>query len=162
MALAISVGFVVDDAIVVIENVVHKIEDGARPLEAAIDGAGQIAFTVLTISLSLVAAFLPLMLMGGAIGRYFKEFSLTVAFAIGVSTVVALTLTPMLCGQYLRMRPERRQRRSLMSRITAATVRVYEASLRVALRQSWLLIIALLMTIYFTWQLLVILPKGYF
>src|SRR5207342_2839875 len=112
MALAISVGFVVDDAIVVIENVVHKLEDGMPPLQAAIAGAGGIAFTVVTISLSLVAAFLPLMFMGGTIGSFLQEFSLTVTFAIAVSTVVALTVTPMLCGQYLKPTPRVRERPS--------------------------------------------------
>ncbi|MBS0244805.1 MAG: efflux RND transporter permease subunit, partial [Proteobacteria bacterium] len=108
MALAISVGFVVDDAIVVIENVFRKLEQGAPPLRAAIEGAGSIAFTVVTISLSLVAAFLPLMFMGGPVGRFLKEFSLTVTFAIAISTLVALTVTPMICGWYLKPTPHDR------------------------------------------------------
>jgi multidrug efflux pump len=101
MALAISVGFVVDDAIVVIENIVHRLEDGMPPLQAATEGAGSIVFTVVTISLSLVAAFLPLMFISGTVGRFLHELALTVTFAIAVSTVVALTVTPMLCGHYL-------------------------------------------------------------
>jgi hydrophobe/amphiphile efflux-1 (HAE1) family protein len=163
MALAISVGFVVDDAIVVIENVVHKLEDGVPPLQAAIDGAGAIAFTVVTISLSLVAAFLPLMFMGGTIGKFLSEFALTVTFAIAVSTVVALTLTPMICGHHLRA-PSRRERErpSLMARIMAATISAYEASLRVALQYSWFLLLLLVLTVALTVQLFSTLPKDYF
>jgi hydrophobe/amphiphile efflux-1 (HAE1) family protein len=161
MALAISVGFVVDDAIVVIENVVHKLEDGLPPLRAAIEGAGGIAFTVITISLSLVAAFLPLMFIGGSIGRFLHEFALTVTFAILVSTVVALTVTPMLCGQYLN-RHHAPATPSLMARAMAATLRAYEVSLRVALRHAWLLVLALTLTIAATVQLFSTLPKGYF
>jgi multidrug efflux pump len=162
MALAISVGFVVDDAIVVIENVVHKIEDGTRPLEAAIQGAGAIAFTVVTISLSLIAAFLPLMFMGGAIGRFLKEFSLTVTFAIAVSLVVALTVTPMLCGQYLKDVRTPRARPSVVTRALTATISAYEASLTLALRHVWLMMLTLALTVAFTIQLFITLPKGYF
>ena len=162
MALAISVGFVVDDAIVVIENVVHKLEDGMPPLQAAIAGAGGIAFTVVTISLSLVAAFLPLMFMGGTIGSFLQEFSLTVTFAIAVSTVVALTVTPMLCGQYLKPTPRVRERPSLMARFMTATISAYESSLRVALRHAWLMLLVLALTVVFTVRLFSVLPSGYF
>ncbi|MFY8114703.1 MAG: efflux RND transporter permease subunit, partial [Rhabdaerophilum sp.] len=105
MALAISVGFVVDDAIVVIESVIERIERGVSPVRAAIEGAGAIAFTVISISLSLVAAFMPLFFIGGIVGKFFQEFAVTVAFAILVSTIVALSVTPMLCGRYLSARP---------------------------------------------------------
>jgi multidrug efflux pump len=160
MALAISVGFVVDDAIVVIENVVHKLEDGAPPQAAAIEGAGAIAFTVVTISISLVAAFLPLMFIGGTIGRFLKEFALTVTFAIAVSAVVALTVTPMLCGRHLQV--ARHRRPSLMARALAAALSAYAASLRVALRHSWIMLLILLLTVVFTVRLFSTLPKGYF
>jgi hydrophobe/amphiphile efflux-1 (HAE1) family protein len=160
MALAISVGFVVDDAIVVIENVVHRLEDGLPPLQAAIEGAGSIAFTVVTISLSLVAAFLPLMFIGGTIGRFLHEFALTVTFAIAVSTVVALTTTPMLCGQYLRARGS--ERPSRVARMMVATVSAYETSLRIALRHPWLLVLTLLLTVVLTVRLFTVIPKGYF
>src|SRR5215471_1668894 len=143
MALAISVGFVVDDAIVVIENVVHRLEDGRSPLQAAIEGAGSIAFTVLTISLSLVAAFLPLMLIGGTIGRFLHEFALTVTFAIAVSTVVALSVTPMLCGHYLKSVQGGPDRPSLIGRMMAATITAYERSLRAALGHAWLMLLVL-------------------
>ncbi|MDX2203670.1 MAG: efflux RND transporter permease subunit [Hyphomicrobiaceae bacterium] len=165
MALAISVGFIVDDAIVVIENIAQKVESGMRPLQAAIEGAGQIAFTVITISLSLVAAFLPLMFMGGIIGRFLKEFSLTVAFAIAVSTVVALTLTPMICGQYLRADPGRRREplvSRLMNRGLDRVIAVYRRSLTVALNHNWLVVMVMIVTVVLTVRLFMTLPKGYF
>jgi len=162
MALAISVGFVVDDAIVVIENVVHRLEDGLPPLRAAIEGAGSIAFTVVTISLSLVAAFLPLMFIGGTLGRFLQEFALTVTFAIAVSTVVALTVTPMLCGQYLKTSDRRPERRSKLTWIMARTISGYERSLRAALRHAWLMLLILAVTIALTVRLFSTLQKGYF
>ena len=111
MALAVSVGFVVDDAIVMIENVFRNMEKGHSPLRATIEGARQIGFTVISISVSLVAAFIPLLFMGGIVGRAFREFSVTLAFAILVSTVVSLTVTPMICAHYVRSVPSRTERR---------------------------------------------------
>ena len=105
MALAVSVGFVVDDAIVMIENCFRNLEKGMTPLRAAIEGAQQIGFTVLAISISLVAAFIPLLFMTGVVGRVFREFSVTLAFAIAVSTAVSLTLTPMICAHFVRKPP---------------------------------------------------------
>ena len=105
MALAVSVGFVVDDAIVMIENVFRNLEKGMSPLRAAIEGARQIGFTVISISVSLVAAFMPLLFMGGVVGRLFREFSLTLTFAIAISTVVSLSLTPMICAHFVRAAP---------------------------------------------------------
>ena len=105
MALAVSVGFVVDDAIVVIENVFRNLEKGMTPLRATIEGARQIGFTVLSISISLVAAFTPLLFMGGLVGRLFSEFSLTLTFAIAISTVVSLSLTPMICAHFVKSAP---------------------------------------------------------
>ena len=119
MALAISVGFVVDDAIVMIENMYRNLEEGMAPLQAALEGARQIGFTVLSISLSLIAAFTPLIFMDGLVGRLLREFSLTLTFAIVVSTVVSLTVTPMICAHYIKtgdvehrdlVRPHRRRR----------------------------------------------------
>ena len=163
MALAISVGFVVDDAIVVIEAVMRRMEAGEPPLQAAIEGAGRIAFTVVTISLSLIAAFLPLMFTSGLIGKFLLTFSLTVAFAIAVSTVVALTVTPMLCGHYLRASPSRQGggRQRLADRALAATVVFYQRTLRVALEHIWLTLLSLAVTIALTVQLFIVLPKGY-
>ncbi len=105
MALAVSVGFVVDDAIVMIENVFRNIEAGKPPLQATIDGAKQIGFTVVAISLSLIAAFIPLLFMGGIVGRAFREFTVMLAFAIAVSTVVSPTVTPMICAHFVRAAP---------------------------------------------------------
>jgi hydrophobe/amphiphile efflux-1 (HAE1) family protein len=162
MALAISVGFVVDDAIVVIENIVHRLEDGMPPLQAAIEGAGSIVFTVVTISLSLVAAFLPLMFISGTVGRFLHEFALTVTFAIAVSTVVALTVTPMLCGHYLKSQRSFRDRISLPARLMRATVTAYERSLRSALRHAWLMLLIMVLTVVLTVRLFSTLNKGYF
>ena len=162
MALAISVGFVVDDAIVVIENIVHRLEEGATPLQAAIDGAGAIAFTVVTISLSLVAAFLPLMFMGGVVGKFMGEFAWTVAFAIAVSTIVALTVTPMMCGQYLKAEAPGTRKRSLVDRALDRIILAYTATLRSALDHIWLMLLVMAATVYLTTLLYLNLPKGYF
>src|SRR5204862_3287324 len=106
MALTIAVGFVVDDAIVVVENIYRHIEHGMRPFEAALQGSREIGFTVLSISLSLIAVFIPLLLMGGIIGRLFREFAMTVTAAIVVSAFVSLTLAPMLCARFMRPEPD--------------------------------------------------------
>ena len=105
MALSIAVGFVVDDAIVMVENIVHHLEKGETPLEAALKGAGEIGFTIFSISISLMAVFIPLLLMNGIVGRLLHEFAITVAVAIAVSTVISLTLTPMLSAVLLRIPP---------------------------------------------------------
>ncbi len=110
MALACSVGFVVDDAIVMIENCFRNLEKGMPPMQAALEGARQIGFTVISISVSLVAAFIPLLFMSGVVGRVFREFSVTLAFAIAVSTVVSLTLTPMICAHFVASRRARTRR----------------------------------------------------
>ena len=102
MGLTIAVGFVVDDAIVMLENIVRHIEEGLTPLEAALKGAGEIGFTIVSISLSLVAVFIPLLLMGGIVGRLFREFAVTVTVAILVSGTIALTLTPMMGSRFLK------------------------------------------------------------
>src|SRR3984957_17119535 len=107
MALTISVGFVVDDAIVMIENIVRYIEEGDRPFEAALKGAGQIGFTIISITFSLIAVFIPLLFMGGIIGRLFREFAITVSVAVCASAVVSLTLTPVMCSLFLKSEHER-------------------------------------------------------
>ena len=108
MALTISTGFVVDDAIVVIENVTRYLEQGMSPMEAALKGAREVGFTVLTISISLVAVFIPILLMGGIVGRLFREFAVTLSVAIMVSLAVSLTTTPMMCSRLLKHRRDRR------------------------------------------------------
>ncbi len=102
MALTISVGFVVDDAIVMIENIVRYIEQGERPFAAALRGAGQIGFTIISITISLIAVFIPLFFMGGIIGRLFREFAITVSVAVVASAVISLTLTPVMCSLFLK------------------------------------------------------------
>jgi multidrug efflux pump len=161
MALAISVGFVVDDAIVVIESVIERIERGDTPVRAAIDGAGAIAFTVISISLSLVAAFMPLFFIGGIVGKFFQEFAVTVAFAILVSTVIALSVTPMLCGRYLVHRAPSRFE-AIINGGLAAVVKRYAASLHWALRHIWLMILLTIGTIGLTIYLFTAIPKGFF
>src|SRR5919201_860666 len=102
MGLTIAVGFVVDDAIVMIENIVRYIEQGERPFDAAIKGAGQIGFTIVSITFSLIAVFIPLLFMGGIVGRLFREFAVTVTVAVMMSAFIALTLTPVMCSRFLR------------------------------------------------------------
>ncbi len=107
MALTIATGFVVDDAIVVLENITRHIEEGMPPFAAALQGAREVGFTVLSMSLSLIAVFIPILLMGGIVGRLFREFAVTLSVAILVSLVVSLTTTPMMCARLLRPRPQR-------------------------------------------------------
>ncbi len=112
LALTLSVGFVVDDAIVMLENIVRHIEGGMRPFEAALKGSREIGFTIVSITFSLIAVFIPVLLMGGIVGRVFREFAVTIAIAIVVSGFVSLTLTPMLCARVLRGHHDGRTRRS--------------------------------------------------
>src|SRR5258708_13503509 len=102
MALTIAVGFVVDDAIVMLENIFRHVEDGMKPMEAALKGAGEIGFTIISISCSLIAVFIPLLLMGGIVGRLFREFAVTVTVTILVSAFISLTLTPMMSSRFLK------------------------------------------------------------
>ena len=122
MALTISVGFVVDDAIVMIENIVRHQERGMPPMRAAMIGARQIGFTVMSISISLVAVFIPLIFMGGILGRLFHEFAMTLTLAIAVSAVVSLTLTPMICGRYMRADVQATPHGALVARSSTAVL----------------------------------------
>lgn len=164
MALAVSVGFVVDDAIVMIENVYRNLEKGKSPLEAAIDGAREIGFTVISISLSLLAAFIPLLFMGGIVGRLLREFSLTLAFAIIVSTVVSLSVTPMLAAHLIRRPPSTGTTKwdRIFDWPMAALTRAYASSLDVALRFRALTLIVLVVTVALTVNLFIKSPKGLF
>jgi multidrug efflux pump len=164
MALAVSVGFVVDDAIVMIENMFRNLESGASPMRAALDGARQIGFTVISISVSLIAAFIPLLFMGGVVGRLLREFSVTLAFAIVVSTVVSLTVTPMICAHFVRSAPSDDATRldRLMNRVIRGVVRGYIASLRGVLGHWVVMTIVMLITVALTAVLYVRTPKGYF
>ncbi len=162
MALTIAVGFVVDDAIVVIENIYRHVEKGEKPFEAARRGAGEVGFTVFSISLSLVAVFLPILLMGGVIGRLFQEFAMTVTAAIAVSLVVSLTLVPMLSARFIKARgPEGAAGRAVehaFSKLLAA----YRVTLDAALRHQFAVLMVFLATIGLTVALFVKIPKGFF
>src|SRR5580700_9363157 len=165
MALTVSTGFVVDDAIVVIENIVRFIEKGEPPLQAALKGARQIGFTVISISLSLIAVFIPLLFMGGLIGRLFHEFAVTLSVAILVSGVVSLTLTPMLCGRFLKSEDRHSQRGSIMQwseRGFDAMHKFYERSLKWVLNHEYLMLIVTVAVIVATIILYFIVPGGLF
>jgi HAE1 family hydrophobic/amphiphilic exporter-1 len=164
MGLSIAVGFVVDDAIVMVENIVRHIQMGERPLQAAIDGAGEIGFTILSISISLVAVFIPLLLMTGVIGRMFQEFAVTVTVAIGVSVLVSLTLTPMLSGRLLRHEdPEHQGRLSrVLEQFFDTLLAGYTRALVVALRHRRATLVVMFATVALTVGLFVIIPKGFF
>ena len=164
MALAVSVGFVVDDAIVMLENAFRHMERGVSPLRATLRGAKQIGFTVVSISVSLIAAFIPLLFMGGIVGRLFHEFSVTLAFAIVISTVVSLSVTPMICAYFVRQPPSRdatwldRRVEGLLSRM----VRLYDRTLSSALEHRALMLIVFAATIVLSVGLYIKVPKGYF
>ena len=164
MALAISVGFVVNDAIVMIENCFRNLEKGMSPLRAAIEGAQQIGFTVLAISISLVAAFIPLLFMTGIVGRLFREFSVTVAFAIAVSTVVSLTLTPMICAHFVRRppSPDATWLDRAVERVLSSAIRFYAWSLGGVLNHRALTLLVMAATLAITGMLYVRTPKGFF
>jgi len=165
MALTVSTGFVVDDAIVVIENIVRFIEKGEPPLQAALKGARQIGFTVISISLSLVAVFIPLLFMGGLIGRLFHEFAVTLSVAILVSGVVSLTLTPMLCGRFLKSE-ERHRERGVIDRLSErgfnAMHKFYEQTLKWVLEHEYLMLFVTGAVIVATILLYFVVPKGFF
>ena len=164
LALLVSVGFVVDDAIVIIENVERNAAQGLSPMQAAIVGARQIGFTVLSISVSLVAAFIPLLLLGGIVGRFLREFSVTLVFAIVVSTLVSLTVTPMICAHLVRHGGAKK--RSILDRIVegglSRLVRAYMSSLNVALNHRFLTMMVMVATVALTVVLFARTPKGLF
>jgi multidrug efflux pump len=164
MALTISTGFVVDDAIVVIENITRYLEGGLPPLQAALQGAKEIGFTVLSMSTSLIAVFIPILLMGGIVGRLFREFAVTLSVAIAVSMVVSLTTTPMMCAKLLR--PERGQRHGRLFRISEQAfehlLRMYARGLRWVLHHRRLTLAVTLVTIGINVYLFVVVPKGFF
>ncbi|MGD0098013.1 MAG: efflux RND transporter permease subunit [Terracidiphilus sp.] len=164
MALTIATGFVVDDAIVVIENITRYLEMGDRPFEAAMKGSKEIGFTVLSMSLSLIAVFIPILLMGGIVGKLFREFAVTLSVAIAVSLLVSLTTTPMLCARFLKSRDESRH-----GRIYRASERAfqwlhneYAAGLRTVLRHQWLVLFVVIGTIGLNVFLFRIVPKDFF
>jgi multidrug efflux pump len=163
MALTISTGFVVDDAIVVLENVTRHIEAGMPRMRAALQGAREVAFTVLSMTLALVAVFVPILLMGGIEGRQFREFAVTLSVAVTISLAVSLTTTPMMCAYLLAQRQEDGHIRlhRAAERAFAAMLDVYDRSLRRALQWPGLVMVGLLATLCFAVQLFINLPKGY-
>jgi hydrophobic/amphiphilic exporter-1 (mainly G- bacteria), HAE1 family len=165
MALTISVGFVVDDAIVVLENITRYIEEGERPYAAALKGAGEIGFTIMSISISLVAVLIPLLLMGGIIGRLFREFAITLAMAIFVSMVVSLTLTPMMASRFLKAHSEAAAHGRLYlwsERCFDAMLRAYEIGLDLVLRWRLTTLLVFFATVALSGYLFVVIPKGFF
>ena len=165
MALTISVGFIVDDAIVMIENIVRYIEQGERPFDAALKGAGQIGFTIISITFSLIAVFIPLLLMGGIIGRLFREFAVTVSVAVIASAIISLTLTPVMCSLFLKPHGgEHRTNRfnRWAERGFDAFLHLYDRGLRFVLRHQPAMLIATLALMVGTGYLYVKIPKGFF
>lgn len=163
MALTIATGFVVDDAIVVLENIARHLEAGMKPLQAALQGTREVGFTVLSMSLSLVAVFLPLLLMGGLPGRLLREFAVTLSVAIGISLLVSLTLTPMMCGWMLKASKPREQKRLRgFGRMLVALQQGYGKSLKWVLNHTRLVGVVLLGTIALNIWLYISIPKTFF
>ena len=165
MALTISTGFVVDDAIVVIENISRYREQGMAPFEAAVRGAREIGFTVVSISISLVAVFIPILLMGGIVGRLFREFAVTLSTAIAVSMVVSLTTTPMMCAKLLRPEARRAARTVLSARASESSTARWlhtRSALSWVLRHSRLTLAIALATLGLSVYLFSVIPKGFF
>jgi HAE1 family hydrophobic/amphiphilic exporter-1 len=165
LALTLSVGFVVDDAIVMLENIVRHIEGGMRPFEAALKGAREIGFTIISITFSLIAVFIPVLLMGGMVGRVFREFAVSIAVAIIVSGFVSLTLTPMLCARVLRAHHEGEKRNIVLrafEKIFNGGLRAYDWSLRRVLAHKFLTLLITFGTLAATVWLYIIIPKGFF
>jgi HAE1 family hydrophobic/amphiphilic exporter-1 len=165
LALTLSVGFVVDDAIVMLENIVRHIEHGMRPYEAALKGAREIGFTIISITFSLIAVFIPVLLMGGIVGRVFREFAVTIAVAIVVSGFVSLTLTPMLCARVLKAHNEVRKPNIVLRAFEwmfDAWLRAYEWALDWVLARKALMLVVTLATLAGTIALYIVVPKGFF
>jgi HAE1 family hydrophobic/amphiphilic exporter-1 len=163
MALSIAVGFVVDDAVVVIENIVRHMEEGASPFEASLKGASEIGFTIVSITLSLIAVFIPLFLMGGYVGLLFREFAITVSVALVLSLLISLTLTPMMCSRLLK--PQSKEHGWLyrfFERGFDGLLGLYEAGLKIVLRHRFITLMTMLGTIALTGYLYVMIPKGFF
>jgi hydrophobic/amphiphilic exporter-1 (mainly G- bacteria), HAE1 family len=165
LALTLSVGFVVDDAIVMLENIMRHIEGGMRPFEAALKGAREIGFTIISITFSLIAVFIPVLLMGGVVGRVFREFAVTISVAIVVSGFVSLTLTPMLCARVLRAHDQHRKQMFLLRAFEAtfnSWLRAYEWSLDKVIRYKFITLLITFATIGGTVYLYYVVPKGFF
>jgi HAE1 family hydrophobic/amphiphilic exporter-1 len=164
MALSIGVGFVVDDAVVVIENIVRHIEDGLSPMEAALKGSSEIGFTIVSITLSLIAVFIPLFLMGGYVGKLFQEFAIAISVSLVLSLIISLTLTPMMCARLLKDDKHKQHGRlyQLFERGFDLLLAVYARGLRSVLRHRFVTLLVMFATIVLTGYLYVLIPKGFF
>jgi HAE1 family hydrophobic/amphiphilic exporter-1 len=164
MALSIAVGFVVDDAVVVIENIVRYLEQGISPMEAALKGSGEIGFTIVSITLSLIAVFIPLFLMGGYVGKLFQEFAITISVSLVISLIVSLTLTPMMCARLLKDETRHRHGRlyQLSERAFDALLALYARGLKIVLRHRFITLMVMLGAVALTGYLYTIIPKGFF
>ena len=163
MGLTIAVGFVIDDAIVMLENIYRHIEDGMTPMDAALKGAGEIGFTIVSISISLIAVFIPLLLMGGIVGRLFREFAVTVSMTVVISAFVSLTLTPMMCARFLKAENHQHGRLyNIVESMFDGMLSFYRRTLAVALRFRFITLMVFLTTLGVTGFLFVIIPKGFF
>ena len=164
MALTISTGFVVDDAIVMIENISRYIEEGEAPMDAALKGAEQIGFTIVSLTVSLIAVLIPLLFMGDVVGRLFREFAVTLAVTIVISAVVSLTLTPMMCARILRREPEEEQGRfyKVSERAFERMIAFYGRTLKVVLEYQTATLCVALGTLVLTVLLYILIPKGFF
>jgi multidrug efflux pump len=164
MALTVATGFVVDDAIVVVENITRHLEEGMTPMEASLHGAKEIGFTVISISISLIAVFIPILLMGGIVGRLFREFAVTLSVAIVISMVVSLTTTPMMCSRILRPPSEEKHGRIFQAsdRFLKWIMGKYERSLGWVLRHQGLTLGVAIATMVATVALYIVIPKGFF
>ena len=164
MALTISTGFVVDDAIVMIENISRYLEEGDKPMEAALKGAGQIGFTIVSLTVSLIAVLIPLLFMGDVVGRLFREFAVTLAVTIVISAVVSLTLTPMMCSRILRHNPEAQQGRFYRAseKVFVSMIAFYGRTLKWVLQFQTVTMLVALATLVLTILLYIAIPKGFF
>jgi hydrophobe/amphiphile efflux-1 (HAE1) family protein len=163
MGLTIAVGFVIDDAIVMLENIYRHIEDGMTPMDAALKGAGEIGFTIVSISISLIAVFIPLLLMGGIVGRLFREFAVTVSITVIISAFVSLTLTPMMCARFLKAENHQHGRiYNIVESMFDGMLNFYRRTLAVALRFRFITLMVFLATLGVTAFLFIIIPKGFF
>jgi multidrug efflux pump len=164
MALTIATGFVVDDAIVMIENISRYIEHGDKPLEAALKGAAQIGFTILSLTVALIATLIPLLFMGDVVGRLFREFAVTLAVTIGFSAIVSLTLTPMMCARILKHKTEEQQGRLFQAseRVFNSVISFYGRTLKTVLEYQTITLLIAVATLMLTIFLYVVIPKGFF
>ena len=164
MAFTISVGFVVDDAIVMLENITRHIEEGEKPFQAALKGSSEIGFTIISISVSLVAVLIPLLMMSGVVGRLFREFAVTIAMTIFVSAVVSLTLTPMMASRFLKSHDEEHhgQLYNLSEKGFAALANGYQRGIDFVLRYRFATLMTFIATLIATCYLFVVIPKGFF